>query len=83
MNRRSLFPLLLAAGLALTVSACGRKGPLEPPPGGKDIPGEENQQPSDREEQAQTSLTNPLTQRPRRPPPIKAPNTPFVLDAIL
>lgn len=81
MNRRSLFPFLFAAGLALTASACGRKGPLEPPPGGKDIPGEENQQPSDREEQAQS--LNPLSQRPKRPPPVKPPNTPFVLDAIL
>lgn len=82
MNRRSLFPFMLAAGLALGVSACGRKGPLEPPPGGRDIPGEENQQPSDREEQAQQTL-NPLGGKPRRPPPIKPPNTPFVLDAIL
>ncbi len=38
MNRRALFPVLLTVGLALTAAACGRKGPLEPPPGGKDIP---------------------------------------------
>ena len=81
MNRRSLLPLLLTAGLALSAAACGRRGPLEPPPGGRDIPGEDNQQPSDREEQAQA--INPLGQRPKRPPPIKPPNTPFVLDAIL
>lgn len=82
MNRRALFPVLLTVGLALTAAACGRKGPLEPPPGGKDIPGEDNAQPSDREEQAGL-MNNPIGQRPRRPPPIKPPNDPFVLDAIL
>jgi len=31
--RRIALLLLLALGLAVTLSACGKKGPLEPPPG--------------------------------------------------
>lgn len=31
---RSLIPLVLAGALALALSGCGRKGALDPPPGG-------------------------------------------------
>ncbi|MGE0231677.1 MAG: lipoprotein [Flavobacteriaceae bacterium] len=33
---RALLTLLMVSMLALAVSACGRKGPLEPPPGKPD-----------------------------------------------
>jgi len=31
--KRMILTLLLACSLGLTLSACGKKGPLEPPPG--------------------------------------------------
>jgi predicted small lipoprotein YifL len=31
---RSLIPIVLIGALAFALSACGRKGPLDPPPGG-------------------------------------------------
>jgi predicted small lipoprotein YifL len=32
--RRLLIPIAMVGTLALALSACGRKGPLDPPPGG-------------------------------------------------
>lgn len=32
MTGRTALPLIVVLALALGVSACGRKGPLEPPP---------------------------------------------------
>jgi predicted small lipoprotein YifL len=37
MTRRALLPALLAAALALSLAACGKKGEPEPPPDKPDI----------------------------------------------
>ena len=63
--------LLAAAGLfALLVTACGRYGPLEPPP-------DPNAPPKPANPNGVGSLTKPSI------PPIKAPNQPFFLDFLL
>ena len=62
--------LALAALLALLTSACGRYGPLEPPP-------DPNAPPKPANSNGLGSLTKPSI------PPIKAPNQPFFLDFLL
>ena len=70
--------LALCVGAAL--AGCGRRGPLEPPPNGRDIPGEENAQPGD---QTAGTIGNPIGQPQRRNEPIRPPTGPFVLDFLL
>ena len=67
-RRRRL--LALGAVLALLVSACGRYGPLEPPP-------DPNAPPKPANPNGLGSLAKPSI------PPIKAPNQPFFLDFLL
>ena len=60
----------LAAFLALCLAACGKYGPLEPPP-------DPNAPPKPANPNGVGSLTKPSI------PPIKAPNQPFFLDFLL
>ena len=76
---------VVAAVLCVGLSACGRKGPLEPPPGAA-----ETAKPDRLSEQAETSTPGVRTLAPsispignRRGKPIKAPDEPFILDRIL
>lgn len=65
-----------AAGLALAVSACGKRGPLEPPP---DSPDAAQKQP-----QADQGMGMPgIKGSKKRPPPVKAPKGDFFLDFLL
>jgi predicted small lipoprotein YifL len=70
----------VAAMIAAAAAGCGRRGALEPPPGGKAIPGEDNAQP---EEQASETPGAPFGQPQRRNEPIQRPTGPFVLDPLL
>ena len=76
--------LVIGAVLALGAgtSACGRRGPLEPPPG--------SAQARKAAEQAEAKSDNPLGgagggtgQSRRRPPPLERPKRDFVLDPLL
>ena len=62
--------LALAVLLALLTAACGRYGPLEPPP-------DPNAPPKPANPNGLGSLSKPSI------PPIKAPNQPFFLDFLL
>ena len=63
-------PLGLAAALALLTAACGRYGPLEPPP-------DPNAPPKPASSNPAGGFARPSI------PPIKAPNQPFFLDFLL
>ncbi len=76
---------VVAAVLCLGLSACGRKGPLEPPPGAA-----ETAKPDRLSEKAESSTPGVRTLAPRISPvgsrrgkPITAPDEPFILDSIL
>lgn len=77
--------LLLAGALTLTLTACGRRGPLEPPAGAKN--GVEY--PEDKETQAETEassgtfLTSPTGKPAKTNRVITPPKRAFVLDKIL
>ena len=67
-------------GSVLALAACGRRGPLEPPPG--------SAQAKRTAEQAEAKSENPAAgvgMRPgsRRPPPLERPKRDFVLDPLL
>ena len=62
----------LAASLALLTAACGRYGPLEPPPDPNAPP-----KPASSDSTKMGSIAKPSI------PPIKAPNQPFFLDFLL
>ena len=76
--------IILACAAVLLVSGCGRKGPLEPPPGA--VGATDN--PLEERETADPAAPKPLipTVSPvgnRKGQKIKAPKEPFVLDPIL
>lgn len=79
--RRRAF--LIAAVSALALTACGRKGPLEPAPGSPDAMRSEAARKAQADQPA--SATQQLgAGRRRRPPPITPPKgEPFVLDFLL
>jgi predicted small lipoprotein YifL len=83
LSSRSLKISVVALSLALAAAGCGRRGALEPPPGGKAIPGEENAQPEDMQSANPGAIANPLGQPQKRNEPIKPPSGPFVLDFLL
>ena len=64
--------VLLVLGVGVSLSGCGRRGRLEPPP---------TPESTAAAEKARDSKTG-LHRRPPNPP-IRAPNQPFVLDPIL
>jgi len=76
---------LVVAVLGLGLAACGRKGPLEPPPGAAT-----EAKPDTLSEKAETSTPGVKTLAPsispvgsRRGKPITAPDEKFVLDPLL
>jgi len=73
---------VVALSLALAVAACGRRGALEAPPGGKAIPGADNAQPGDQQPN-NPAIGNPLGQPQQKSEPIKPPSGPFALDFLL
>jgi predicted small lipoprotein YifL len=75
--------LLIVAAAALPLLAgCGRRGPLEAPPGGAALPG--NTSAVDEQAQGEQPVTvSPLGQSRPRAAPIAAPKRPFILDPIL
>jgi predicted small lipoprotein YifL len=81
---KALRLLLLGGTVVLALSACGRKGPLEPPPGAV------NASDNPLEEQEEQDATAPRPVVPsiapvgsRKGKPIKAPKESFFLDPIL
>lgn len=79
LTARTTRRVLLVAGLAAALAACGRKGALEPPPGseqGKQLEQRRNAQ------SEQTGTPN-LRGGGRRPPPIQRPKESFILDPLL
>jgi predicted small lipoprotein YifL len=78
-------PLILAASLALafSLSACGRKGPLEPPPGAvnaKENPLEEKEIDPEAPKPVIPSITPVGSKKGKK---IEAPKEKFFLDPIL
>ena len=70
LSRRAA-ALLVISGLALAVSGCGRKGPLEPPPDPSAV------------NRAPTRTDSTMPEGHHKVPPITPPKTPFVLDPLL
>lgn len=93
MPSRLSFPLLCVAVLALALSGCGRRGPLEQPPvaaarGAQAQTEGQTPAPSPAEEAAteaeNESITpSPIGQAKARPRGIIVPKTPFILDPLL
>lgn len=90
VSARSLLQAaVLGVALVLALSACGRRGPLEAPPGGKTFPGhpEEIAQPDESDgatvERRDQGITSPLGRSQSRRTPIERPKTPFILDPLL
>lgn len=81
--KRKPVALLMLAALAIGLAACGRKGPLEPHP---DAPPEQRARPqADAGAQGSQQSSRPALGGSRRTlsTPIKPPDKPFVLDALL
>jgi predicted small lipoprotein YifL len=79
-NRRHLLRLV-ALGLPLALAACGKRGPLEPPPDseeGRKLSSQRNQ-PQDPGQAGVPALKGAR----RRPPPITPPKQDFLLDFLL
>jgi predicted small lipoprotein YifL len=99
MPSRLSYPLLIVCALALGVSACGRRGQLEPPPEqiarvaqgqkpqGQQAPGQPPAQTPAEEAAADVeneSITPiPIGQAKARPRGPIIPKTPFILDPLL
>jgi predicted small lipoprotein YifL len=79
---RALRLVLLGGVVVLALSACGRKGPLEPPPGAANVAD------NPLEEKEETFGPKPLVPSispvgSKKGKPITAPKQPFFLDSIL
>ncbi|WP_186419163.1 lipoprotein [Bosea sp. CS1GBMeth4] len=75
--------VLLAGLLGLALSACGRRGPLEPPPNAKnavDLPAEQT---GAVENTFNATDASPLGKPAKRNKAIEIPEKPFVLDPLL
>ena len=87
VNRMSLSPrwaVILLAVSVLTLSGCGRKGPLDLPPTASTVP-ENSPAPTDTaQQQASTpSVFNPTYGSDAPPAATKGPKRPFILDPLL
>ncbi len=76
---------VVATALAVGLSACGRRGPLEPPPGAADVAKPDKlSQEAESETPGVKTLTPSITPAgSRKSKPITAPDRPFILDKIL
>lgn len=68
---------LAAVGLVLGLAACGKRGPLEPPPGSADAA--KSQKAQDGQQQGIPGIKG----AKKRPPPITPPKRDFFLDFLL
>lgn len=75
--------MLLAGFLGLALTACGRKGPLEPPPDSKNAIDLPAQQTGAVENSFDATNASPLGKPAKRNRPIEVPEKPFVLDPLL
>ena len=78
--------LLVAIGfvaLALPLSACGRKGSLDPPPGGYRLDPQSVRTPTSRRGAAQPQEKSPDYDEDGRPIAPEGPNRPFPLDPLI
>lgn len=86
MNRSDrLFPRLALAGVlacALAVGACGRKGPLDPPPGGAPDAAQTTSEQTASEPGGAPNLLQRPDQRPAQPA-VQGRNRTIPLDALL
>lgn len=75
-------PLLLGSAmvLALALSGCGRRGPLEPPPGSVEA---QQEAAEEKGEELSKVTIPPVGRGSRKTPPIRAPKEPFILDPLL
>lgn len=82
-HRRRLIGGALALAGALVLTGCGKRGPLEPPP--EDNPSKTAAADTTKQQSSELPVAvGPQSPRGRRrPPPIKAPDTPFLLDFLL
>ncbi len=72
--------VLVAGFLGLALSACGRRGPLEPPPDAKNPVALPDQQIG---AVPNTIDASPVGRSPKRNRPIEVPEKPFLLDPLL
>jgi predicted small lipoprotein YifL len=75
--------VLLAGFLGLALTACGRRGPLEPPPNAKNAIDLPDQQTGAVENSFNATDASPLGKPPKRNKAIEVPEKPFVLDPLL
>lgn len=75
----------LLAGLALVLGACGRRGPLEPPPGTAALGPDGKPVPATDAPAASSPAIGPTPFRgaPRGGAAVQRPNRPFILDPLL
>jgi predicted small lipoprotein YifL len=77
-------PVVVAVLLALALAGCGRRGPLEPPPGAAAQPSPTDGSVLNETTPGTSPVTvNPVGQRKAKGQPIVAPKTKFILDPIL
>ncbi len=78
MSLRRFPSVFLALGIiALTAAACGRAGPLEPPPTGNE------QENTEAQNQNGAMMTPVATSQKQSKRPITVPDRPFFLDPLL
>ena len=77
LPRLAIFAALIAA---LALAGCGRKGPLDPPPGATSATGTQQTANTD---SIRSPIGQPGNSQKSQPPAPKAPNKAFVLDPLL
>lgn len=83
-SRLNLGRTMLVIGLlGLALAACGRRGPLEPPPNAKNAIDLPDKQTGAVEDTFSSTDASPLGKPPKRNRPIEVPEKPFVLDPLL
>ena len=70
--------VLLGLSLCLVLSACGTKGPLEPPPSAA-----QEQKPVAKADEGLGDIPTMGQKKSKKTPPIEAPQQPFFLDFLL
>jgi predicted small lipoprotein YifL len=69
--------VVIAGCLALALGACGRRGPLEPPPGAK------NPVPLPEDQVTETINASPVAKPPKASRALTIPKRDFILDPLL